>query len=178
MYGEKMDISMQEEVIEMDIDVERVEDSYEEERDPLDIFLANAGISDVDSVVAHPPSVVRAESWDDLDPSVSAIPEESVRSETPSDSNYSDSSGSDQGHVAPSLSQIPFAVMAMHIFTYISSITINPSRPTYPYSNWSRNRKTEFRKKTKKYCIQNGSLYYLHSVKDKATGVSHSKFTF
>ena len=68
------------------------------------------------------------------------------------------------------LKQIPIPIIAMHIFNYLSSVIINPNRPCWPWSSMSRNKKGEFRWRTRNYTLQNGPLYYLHKTADKTTG--------
>ena len=63
------------------------------------------------------------------------------------------------------LRKIPFPIMAMNIFNYLSSVTVNPYRPCWPWSSMSRSNKTEFRQLHNK----NGSMYCLHSIVEKYT---------
>ena len=72
--------------------------------------------------------------------------------------SYSELSIDDFEVLANSLAlrHIPSIIMAMHIFNYLQSVTVNPNKSCWPWCPVSRNKKTEFTQKTRNYTIQNG----------------------
>ena len=88
-----------------------------------------------------------------------------------SDVAYSDSESviDDLDYPANSLSlgQIPFPTMVMHIFNYLISPVVNPTRPCWPWSSMSRNEKTEFRWKMRNCTVKNDLPYYLCTIIEK-----------
>ena len=66
-------------------------------------------------------------------------------------------------HVA----EIPFDTLAHMVKTYLESIEKDPCKPTWPVPDMDRNQKRNFRRKTDKFKLINGSLRHQHVYVDE-----------
>ena len=66
-------------------------------------------------------------------------------------------------HVA----EIPFDTLAHMVKTYLESIEKDPCKPTWPVPDMDRNQKCNFRRKTDKFKLINGSLRHQHVYVDE-----------